>query len=461
MCRGGKEMAVRKPTILAALADDILRKRLTGYLLRHGFDVTEAPQETDAFQALKERNADLAILGSSLDETLDGLRVARQIRKRDREIPLILITRQSSEACAIAALKTGFNDYFKWPVSCQELVASVKRHLPKSRQPTLGAKREGLAGLTTEQRFVGEHRHTQEVKAYVLKVAATDCNVLITGETGTGKELVAEMIHRHSSRHQKPLVSINCAALPDGLLESELFGHGRGAFTGADSSYAGKLKAADEGTVLLDEIGDMSPYTQAKILRAVESKEIYPVGGEKGVPLDVRVLAATNQNLEDLVEEGTFRKDLYFRLNVARIDLPPLRDRRGDIPLLLDHYIGKLNEQFGRKVEGFTDETVEVLLRYDWPGNVRELKNVLLGTFIDHPPQRIALWHLPKLFRHRLGEPGFFPQSEQERLLAALFSTNWNKSKAAEKLHWSRMTVYRKMAKYNMRECRPNKIIPS
>jgi two-component system response regulator HydG/two-component system response regulator AtoC len=298
--------------------------------------------------------------------------------------------------------------------------------------------------------MIGESPAIRSIKASIGKVAPTDSNVLITGETGTGKELVAELIHRNSPRRQKPFVCINCAAIPDTLFESELFGHERGAFTGAHALREGALKQADGGTAFFDEIGDMSAYAQAKVLRAIERKEVQRLGGRACLPLSVRVIAATNQNLERAVAEGKFRKDLYFRLNVARIHLPPLRERREDIPPLVDHYVREFNRRFGRDCEGFTREAFQSMLRYEWPGNIRELKNILEAVIINLAAHRIAYLDLPERLREHLRDAEGLAPSERDRLLSALLSTNWNKSKAAQQLHWSRMTLYRKMAKYEI-----------
>jgi transcriptional regulator with PAS, ATPase and Fis domain len=287
------------------------------------------------------------------------------------------------------------------------------------------------------------------------KVATTDSHVLITGETGTGKELAAQYIHQQSMRRTRPVVFINCAALPDGLLESELFGYERGAFTGAISAYSGKLKLADGGTVLFDEIGDMSPYAQAKILRVIETKEVYPLGGRRSVPLDIRIIAATNRDLERQVSKNEFRHDLYFRLNVARIHLPPLRERRDDIPLLIDHFVQEFSARFGRWIDGFSKEAMEILLRYEWPGNVRELMNLIERIFIDPPREKVAVGDLPESMHSPLPAPRKILPAERELLLYTLSQTNWNKSKAAERLHWSRMTLYRKIAKYRIVEPQP------
>src|SRR5262247_1774119 len=268
-----------------------------------------------------------------------------------------------------------------------------------------------MANFTSSTALIGSSLAIWRVKTYLRKVAATDSHVLITGETGTGKELAAQYIHQHSRRRGNPLVTINCAALPDGLLESELFGYERGAFTGAHSSFPGKLKLADGGTVLFDEIGDMSPYAQAKILRVIETKEVYPLGGRRSVPLDIRIIAATNRDLERQTTRGELRQDLYFRLNVARVHLPPLSERKEDIPLLTDHFVQKFSAQFGRGIEGFSDEAMELLLRYDWPGNIRELMNLIERIFIDPPQEKITVADLPESMQHR-------PSMSQETLPA-------------------------------------------
>ena len=292
-----------------------------------------------------------------------------------------------------------------------------------------------------------------QIKDYLRSASLTDSNVLITGETGTGKERVAELIHSHSDRQDRRLISINCAAVPENLLESELFGYEKGAFTGADTAYEGKLKLGDGGTVFFDEIGDMSLLAQTKILRAIESKQVYRLGGRKGIVLDFRVVAATNRNLEQMIEMGTFRRDLYYRLNVGRIHLPPLRERKEDIPLLIRQHLQELNGRLGLKVEGLNDDAMDLMLRYDWPGNIRELKNVLEAALISRPIDSIGIAELPQTFCREVAEgAGQKSQRDTERdsLLAALLSSNWNKSRAAKKLNWSRMTVYRKMRKYRI-----------
>jgi DNA-binding NtrC family response regulator len=443
---------MKKSTILIIAEDEILRQDLKGGLLCHGFEVIEDSERTEVLQSIRNRSLDLAIIGFSQNGRWDGPEVAKQIRQRDRRLPIILIVRQSSEARVLAALRAGVNDYFKIPFSTEELVSSVKRHLIHFSEQLPINKIPLAPDPGHKQPIVGQSSLMCQINAYLLKIAETDSTVFITGETGTGKELAAESIHQNSTRQKQPFVCINCAALPEGLVESELFGYDKGAFTGAVTSKQGEFELADGGTVFLDEIADMGPCSQAKILRTIELKEVYHLGGKYGIPLDVRVIAATNQEPEQLVTAGKFRKDLYYRLNVARIHLPPLRDRKEDIPLLLEYYIRKLNQRFGRVVEGFTPEALEFLLHYDWPGNVRELKNLLEATFINLSASKIAFVDLPEPFQKRLKEAEGRSQSEREQMLSALFATNWNKGKAAQQLHWSRMTLYRKIAKYQIAE---------
>ena len=442
---------MRKLKIVIAEPRVSLRDTVADQLRLHDFEVIPTCG-AHLIQEVRERQAGMAIIGPSLSDVhrLAGL-AGEMLQSRDW-IPMLLLASNSSEELAIAALKAGVSEYVRFPCSAAELAEAARRCLYlniRRKQPYVPP---GPAA-NEPSLMIGESQSMQEVKAYLSRAAATDSNVLITGETGTGKELAAEFVHRHSCRRHKPFVVLNCAAIPDGLLESELFGYERGAFTGAERARDGKLKAADGGTVFLDEIGDMSAYAQAKILRAIDSKEIQRLGGA-GISINVRVIAATNRELETLVREDKFRRDLYFRLNVARVHLPPLRDRKEDIPSIVSHYLQDYNDRFDRQVQRLTDAAWRRLLAYDWPGNVRELKNIVEGIFIQASSSEISPDDLPGYLREQYGNTCALPDDERERLLSALVSTDWNKSKAADKLSWSRMTLYRKMAKYQVSRSR-------
>lgn len=298
--------------------------------------------------------------------------------------------------------------------------------------------------------FISSSKRMNELREYIPKVARSDANVLIVGETGTGKERVAELIHYASQRSTQPFVCINCAAIPDSLIESELFGFERGAFTGAQEGYLGKMRLAAGGTIFLDEIGDLSLAAQAKLLRAIESREVFPLGGRRVVNINARFIAAANRDLEPLIAENRFRSDLYYRLNVARLFLPPLKQRKEEIPHLLYHFLDQFNEKLSVRVGRPSEELLQCLMSYDWPGNIRELRNLVEALFIDPPDGPIVLEDLPESFRQIFAGYVVKTVPEKDRLVSTLSETNWNKSKAAAQLNWSRMTLYRKLAKYKI-----------
>jgi DNA-binding NtrC family response regulator len=442
---------MKKPAILIVEADHALLQSLKEVSCHQRWEIAESSGQTGLPRALQKSSPAVVIVGCAQEGGWDGLDTAREIRRWDQRVPLMLITKSSSEELAIGALKIGVNDYFRPPFSIKDITDAVERWLAPapSGRSSGPSSASGCRPLGWDE-IIGGSPAMRAIKGSMGRLAATDSNVLITGETGTGKELVAELIHRNSPRREAPFVCINCAAIPDTLFESELFGHERGAFTGAHALREGAIEQADGGTVFFDEIGDMSAYAQAKVLRAIERKEIQRLGGRASLPLSVRVIAATNQDLEQAVAEGKFRRDLYFRLNVARIHLPPLRERKEDIPSLVEHYVREFNRRFGRDCEGFTPEAFQSMVRYEWPGNIRELKNILEAVIINLASRRIAFLDLPEQVRMPLSEAEALAPSERERLLIALSATNWNKSKAAQRLHWSRMTLYRKMAKYEI-----------
>lgn len=347
-------------------------------------------------------------------------------------LPLILLTTNGSEELAVEALRAGAANYLRLPLTPEQFARAID---------SVAAPPERAV---VDDPILGVSEAIRRVRTSLSRAAACSSNVLITGETGTGKELAADMIHRRSSRASKPLIAINCAAIPDSLLESELFGFEKNAFTGAHAAQDGKLKLAANGTVFLDEIGDLSPFAQAKILRAIETGEIQRLGGKRPQKIDVRIIAATNRNLET---DQNFRRDLYFRLNVARIHMPPLRDRRDDVMVLAEAFRIEFNSRFGYSVCAFAEGVRELLLSHNWPGNIRELRNVVESSFIDPGPDAEGRIDLPSRFRDALET---FAPDERERILAALSKTEWNRSRAAKELHWSRMTLYRKMARYGI-----------
>ncbi len=364
------------------------------------------------------------------------------VRSRRLTVPLFYVTGTGAESAAIAAIRCRADDYFALPQSSSDFRASVRHHLER-------AQRNPANRLPGEEQLIGGSSNMLQVHDDIASIAQSDSNVLITGETGTGKELVASLIHYSSSRRARPLTTINCAAIPDGLFESELFGFERGAFTGASASYDGKVKASNGGSIFLDEVGDLSTFAQAKLLRLLDTKEVQRLGDVKSCRVDVRIIAATHRNLDSMVRDGRFRQDLYFRLNVARVCVPALRERATDIAPIAEHILRILNDRLRARIEGFEQDALDCLLRYAWPGNVRELRNVLESILIRRRSGWIALADLPAGLQNPASELTL-PENELARMLVALESTEWNKSKAAERLHWSRMTLYRKIAKYNV-----------
>jgi DNA-binding NtrC family response regulator len=445
---------MRPPTILILGKDEYPGEDpISQYLRRYMIFIRTAVQ-AQVLQLFRENPPDLVIIRSSRNQPADGLTTIEQIRRIDPLVPIIFITRHSSEERAIAAFRAGANDYFRIPFSHEAFSASVDRCLHNDFLHHQARNGKGQIDWLRKNPMIGDSKPMQEIKNYLQKVAVSDSTVLVTGETGSGKELVADLIHVNSARRDKPFICVNCAALPESLMESELFGYDRGAFTGAVAAKPGKFEMAGGGSVFLDEIGDMNQNAQSKILRSIECKEVSRLGGQTSIPLNMRIIAATNRDPEQLVAAGKFREDLYYRLNVARIHLPPLRERKEDIPQLAKFAIKKLNGRFKRQVQGLSEEAMACLMRYDWPGNVRELMNLMEATFINLPRRQIAFAHLPVQFQKKLRDTRATGSSERNYILSALMAVNWNKSSAAAKLNWSRMTLYRKIAKYNIVEVR-------
>ena len=390
---------------------------------------------------------DLVVI-SHRDDRAAAIGAVRNVRALCAKVPILFLADESCETFAIDAFHAGATRYLRHPWTTSQWSEAVRELTEDARPSRLPQDPNDFS--STACPFVGNSRAMCEVRKYIRRIAPSDTNVLITGETGTGKDLVAHLIHEQSARRHHPFVCLNSAAIPDSLIESELFGYERGAFTGAQVPYDGKLAAAHRGTAFLDEIGDISAPVQAKILRAIEDKRIYRLGSSKGQDLDIRVLAATNRDLESATQQGGFRSDLYFRLNVLRIEIPPLRERVEDLPNLVDHYIGQFNVKFGRRIASLRPGSLDLLSCYQWPGNVRELRNIMEAVFVNLPQTAEGVVDLPVEVYRQFSKSFPFQSTERTRLLRVLSASNWNKTDAAKALHWSRMTLYRKINRYKV-----------
>jgi DNA-binding NtrC family response regulator len=437
-----------RPKLLFLVARPATFAEIVPFLDANGFDVVSQPIEDSVRGQVSVGHPELVVIEHSSHALRGALAAAGEIRKINSTISVLIATTEGSEEVAVGTLRAGLQDYVRLPASPASFLAIIQKHLPRLAPPP-GAW-ENADQNPNGGRMVAASESMGEIRKYLQRAAKSTCTVLITGETGTGKELVAEFIHEHSPRREKPFVCINCAAIPENLLESELFGHAKGAFTGAQELRDGLLSAAQGGTVFLDEIGDLSSCAQAKILRVLETKQFCRLGGTRPLHLDLRFVAATNQDLYAMAAQKTFRQDLLFRLDVAHVHLPPLRERKEDIPLLVREFGRQFSQQTSGEDPQFTEEFLRVLVRYDWPGNVRELKNVIERLFLLELPTEVGVGHLPAHVRNFLATSGGLSEGERELLIATLFSTKWNKTKAAEMLNWSRMTLYRKIAKHHI-----------
>ena len=408
--------------------------------------VTHKVTLDDEAAVFDPRHPDLILAGCFQGST-HGLELARRVRAVNPRVPIVLVTDSGSEALAVASLRLRLNDYFAAPFDWGLIRISLEQFLPHDAGPD-----DAVEPLADGNQLAGKSAFLRGLRRQIARISPSPSNVLITGETGTGKEVVARLIHSNSSRAQGPFVCINCAAIPESLLESELFGYERGAFTGAVAAHEGLLRQAVHGTVLLDEIGELSLGSQIKLLRVIETRQMYPLGSRHASVVDARFVAATNQPLEDLIEEKKFRKDLYFRLNVSRIEVAPLRERPEDLLPLIERFVAEFNRTFGREIESMTPEATDILLGHTWPGNVRELRNVIESMFVVAAGSRLSTEDMPQ-YLLRASEHNLAAEaSEREMLLSALNSSNWNKSEAARLLQWSRMTVYRKIVKYQLED---------
>ena len=457
----------RPPRILVVDDERSMRELLAIVLRREGYEVLVAENGRTAIELLEREPVDLLISDIKMPD-LSGVDVLRAAKKIDQDILGIMITAFASTETAVEAMRLGACDYLSKPFDIDLLKMKVREKIENRqlRQENVLLKR--TLGLSHQfSHIIGRSEAMLEVFKMIETVARTNSTILLTGESGTGKGLVAQAIHFHSLRRDKPLVSLNCGAMPEALLESELFGHMRGAFTGADSNKKGLLEVAERGTVFLDEIGEMSAVMQVKLLRVLQERRFRRVGGLEELQADIRVIAATNQDLAKAIADGRFREDLYYRINVIPIALPPLRERREDIPLLAEHFLAKFAEQMGKPIAGISHEAGDLLVRHDWPGNIRELENVIERAVALEATPSILPDSLPAMIRGEvvkaatngiepLPESGFdleahVKEIERGYIAEALKRAGGVQVKAAELLGMSFRSFRYYVKKYNLR----------
>jgi DNA-binding NtrC family response regulator len=436
--------------------DAVARQLLAEALRKDGHDVAIAGGGAEAIALGQGRRFDVVLTDIKMGE-VDGLAVLREFRQRSPETAIVLLTAFGSMDGAIEAIKQGAYDYLAKPFKKEEIKLVVRRSLEHSRLVRENARIRGELRERHGSPLIGSSPAMLEVYKLVARVASGRSTVLLEGESGTGKELVARAIHANSPRRDRPFVPVNCAALTETLLESELFGHEKGAFTGAVVAKRGLFEAADQGTLFLDEIGDIGPALQVKLLRVIQEQEVRHVGGTAPIKVDARIIAATNRDLAQMVRDGKFREDLYYRLNVVRIVLPPLRERREDIPMLAHHFLQKVSSANGQPSRGFVPETLALLERHHWPGNVRELENVIERTVSLAPGPLIMPDDLPDAVRKaEAASPrhheGLLTLEEVEKrhLIKVLRETGGNKVQAAKVLGIDRRTLYRMAERFGI-----------
>ena len=452
--------------ILIVDDEESMRELLTIMLKREGYLVTAASNGEEAIRLLEREIYDLVITDIKMPK-INGLELLKDIKEIAPQTIVLMITAFASTETAVEAMKEGAYDYLTKPFKIDEVKLIIKNALEKKRLQTENILlRKELSVLSGVENIVGKSSEMKKIFEIVRKIADTNSNILISGESGTGKELIARAIHFNSTRKDKPFVTKNCAALPETLLESELFGHMKGSFTGAIANKEGLFEMADGGTILLDEIGETPASIQVKLLRVIQEREFRRIGGLKDIKVDVRIIAATNLDLDQAVKDGRFREDLFYRLDVIRIYIPPLRDRAEDIPLLAHYFLDKLKRSLGREIKGFTPEALNLLMFHEWRGNVRELENVIERAAAMAGEDIIRVEEL----REYLKKPAFlkegFPSSipeegvdlegimegvEREMLVKALEKANWIKTKAAKLLHLDFRSFRYRLEKYGIK----------
>jgi two-component system response regulator HydG len=429
-----------------------------------GYDVETADDGAVAVETAKTRSVDLILMDVRMAH-MGGIEALEKIKSYNPSIPIIIMTAYSSVESAVEAIKAGAYDYLIKPLDFEVLRLTIERAREHAGLKAENMLLKSKLGADLDlAHVIGRSKAMKSLMDMLAMVAPSEATVLITGESGTGKELIARALHFNSPRRQKPLVVVNCAAITETLLESELFGHEKGAFTGADKRHEGRFMQANHGTVFLDEISETSSTMQAKLLRVLQEKEIQRVGGEEVLPVDVRVVAATNRDLEAEVAGGRFREDLFYRLNVMRLAVPPLRDRLEDIPLLAQHFVERFASRSRKTVKGFTPLAMDMLLKHDWPGNVRELENTVERAVIlltgDHITEKQLPLSIVQKYPESQGQriPAALPSDgsrslediEKEAIIATLEAAGRNKSEAARRLGISRKTLHNKMKSYGL-----------
>ncbi|MFH1061315.1 MAG: sigma-54 dependent transcriptional regulator [Candidatus Omnitrophota bacterium] len=454
--------------ILVVDDDQSFRFLLEEALKKEGYNVVSAASGEEALELFQPDKYDLITLDVKMPG-IDGFEVLSRIKKISPLQQIVIITAYGAQKIAIEAVKKGAYDYFTKPFDLDELRLIISRSLECSRLNRENRQlKDELHKRYDFDEIIGNSGKMLEVFEIMKKISGTEVTVLIQGESGTGKELAARAIHFNSLRKNNPFIKTNCAAIPDGLLESELFGHEKGAFTDASAKKIGRFEAANTGTIFLDEIGDMSLATQAKVLRALQEKEFERVGSTQSIRVDVRIIAATNKDLFRAVKEGEFREDLYYRINVVNLQLPTLRQRREDIPLLFEHFMHKFNQEFNKAIKHISLEALELLMKYSWPGNIRELENVLQRAIVLAEKDIITKQDLPFYIQCLDNEIKIETESvdfskslietvkdivddvEKQIIIKALKKTNWNRTEASRLLKISRKSLFNKMKRCNL-----------
>jgi len=444
-----------RANILIVEDEDSQRSLLAGLLTKEGYIVKEAGNGKTAIERFKEEVLDIALLDYKLPDT-DGLSLLKEFKEINPEVEVIMVTAFGSIENAVSALKAGAAEYLTKPIDLDDLLFKLKkieekRHLVRENM----VLKETLRDRLKAEDLIYSCEKMHSVVSLIVRIAKTDSTCLIRGESGVGKEVVVNLVHSLSERLNQPLVKVNCAAIPETLLESELFGYEKGAFTGAYQRKAGKFELANKGTIFLDEIGDIPLLLQSKLLRVIQEREVERLGGLRPVKVDVRIVTATNKNLEEEVKKGAFREDLFYRLNVVTIDIPPLRERKEDIPLLLDFFLKKYNDRHKKSIKGFTKEVRDTLIKYDFPGNVRELENIIERAVVLTRGEYISKEDLPSLAE---GEQSVTEgtikdvvgATEKRMIMEALMKADWVQTRAASIIGISERMLRYKIKKYNI-----------